>query len=104
MDLKAGTILASVYFIPLLLIAGFPVNDPGAALLWWIYLALSIVLLIITTLVAKFVFDIDFIPWGLALVFGSLVLIIVLNPILDLIKAIWFIPTAVAFVIGTTQG
>ncbi|MBO8175749.1 MAG: hypothetical protein H0Z18_10875 [Thermococcus sp.] len=101
---KTGAILAAVYFVPLVLIAGFPVNDPGAALLAFVYLGLSLILLIVTALVAKFIFDIPILPWGLALIFGSLILIFVLNPVLDLIRAIWFVPPTVAFVIGTTQG
>ncbi|ANF22061.1 hypothetical protein [Thermococcus piezophilus] len=104
MEFKAGAILASTYFIPLLLIAGFPVNEPTAGLIAFVYLCLSVILLVVTAFVAKFIFDIPLWPWGVTLVLGSLALIFLLNPVLDLIRAVWFIPPVVAFVIGITQG
>ncbi|WP_157628411.1 hypothetical protein [Thermococcus thioreducens] len=50
------------------------------------------------------VFDIDFLPWGLALIVGAPLLTMLLSPIFSLMWGFYIVPTMVVFLVGATQG
>lgn len=103
---KAAFILALAYYVPWVLLTGghlTPPNNVGAALGWFLYLILAVPLLIAVAVLAKIVFDIPLVPWGLAIIILPL-LIIFAVPALPIVDALWYIPPAVAFVIGLIKG
>ncbi len=105
MGLKEGIILALIYIVPFaLLLPPNSANSPGSIFLWFLWPVVGGILLLVTAIVAWKVFDIEFIPWGLALIVGAPLLTLLLSPVFSLMWGFYIVPTAVAFWIGATQG
>ena len=105
MNLKTGVLLALAYYIPWVILTGgsfTPPNNPSAALVWFLYLIIAVPLLIVVAIVAWKFFDIDFIPWGLLIIIGSMVLDLALP--IGLVDGLWIWPPLVAFFVGLLEG
>jgi len=107
LEWRTGAIMAALYLFPFLLLAGLPpsdFSDIGAIFIWFVYFIVAFIILVIEAIIAHVWLDISFVPWGLALVFGSLLLTVVLSPVFTLLGGLWIVPPIVAFLIGATQG
>ena len=105
MGLKEGIILAAVYLIPfLLLMPPDSANSPGSVFLWFLWPIVGGVLLFVTAIIAWKVFDIEFIPWGLAIWLGLPILALLASPAFSIIWSFYIVPPLGLFLIGLTQG
>ncbi|BAD84272.1 hypothetical membrane protein [Thermococcus kodakarensis KOD1] len=105
MSLKSGVLLALAYIVPFaLLLPPDSTNSPGAIFLWFLYPITSMMIMVAVAITAWKVFNVDFVPWGLLLLFGSPILTLLFSPIFSLMWGFYIVPTALVFLVGLMEG